>query len=99
MPQIANCTITPRELNGVLKYYFIKANDGYVLHDRVLDIVETDLFTNEEISRIPCFTEATCSCSANYDWDANPREFYAVLKTEVPEGSEIYEIETDHETM
>lgn len=99
MPHIENCTITEFYVSGVLRAYKIKANDGYVLHDGVLDIVETDPWTNEEVSRIPCFTEATCSCPASYDWDANPREFYAILKTEVPEGSEIYEIETDHETM
>lgn len=92
MPQIDNCTITPST-----RVYFIRANDGYVLHDRLLDIVEYDPYTNEEISRIPCFTEANCSCALSYDWEANPREFYAVLKTEVPEGSEIYEVETDHE--
>lgn len=93
MPQIANCTITPS-----LRVYFIEANDGYVLHDRELDIVTENPYTGEEISRIPCFTETSCAVALDYDWEANPREFYAVLREEVPEGSDIYEVETDHET-
>lgn len=81
MPQIENCTITPyyHSVTGQHIAYYIKANDGYVLHDRTIDIVETDPYTDEEIRRIPCFTEAICSCSASYDWEANEREFYAKL--------------------
>jgi hypothetical protein len=81
MPQLENCTITTSSSGRV---YFVKANAGYLLHDREIDIVEIDNFTNEEISRTPGYTSATCSVPVSYDWEANPREFYAVPRDSVP---------------
>lgn len=84
MPEILNCTITPFYKNETIYAYFIQANEGYLLHDRALDIVETHPVTDEELSRLAGFTGGTCSCGYNYDWETNPREFYAVPETEVP---------------
>jgi hypothetical protein len=73
--------------NGVHKGYYINANEGYVLHDNTLDEIIYDDFTGEPTGEvIRGFSEGTKSCGANYDWEANPREFYAVLRTEVPEN-------------
>lgn len=86
MPQITNSTVTPyySQTSGELITYQIRANYGYVLHDSELDILDIDPFTEEEISRLAGFTSATCSCSADYDWEANPREFYAIFESEIP---------------
>lgn len=97
MPQIENCTITGFYIGDVLRAYRIKANDGYLLHDRELDIVDIDPFTEEEISRVAGFTGGTCSCGYNYDWTANTREFYAVPANEVP-ADQIFS-NTNHESM
>lgn len=79
MPYIENCIVTPfYNSANVLYGYFIKANEGYVLHDRLIDIIKTDPETNEELSRQPGYTSGKCSCMVNYDWETNEREFYAV---------------------
>lgn len=99
MPEIENCTITGLYINNALRAYRIKANEGYLLHDRELDIVEIDPFTEEETSRIPGFTGGTCSCGYNYDWTANTREFYAVPADEVPENQIFGGADNNHEVM
>ena len=84
---IENATMTILYLDNVAKAYKIKANDGYVLHDNVLDTVVFDEVTREPIEEVVLgYSAGTKSCDINYDWDANPREFYAVLKSTVPEN-------------
>ena len=85
---IENATVQKAFLNGVPRVYYISANDDYVLHDNVLDVYEEfDEITGEPIGEpVLGYSAGTKSCDINYDWDANPREFYAVLKSTVPEN-------------
>ena len=87
--------------NGVHTMYRITPNEGYVLHDKNLDIYEDldeDGNPTGELIALG-FYAGTKSVRYDYDFTANPREFYAVLATEVPEGSEIFNVEPDHEVM
>lgn len=71
--------------NGVHSNYRITPNEGYVLHDQKRDWYEEfDDEGNPIGTPILGFTRGTASCEANYDFIANPREFYAVLATTVP---------------
>ena len=84
---IENTTIKILYLNDAAKAYKITANDGYVLHDNVLDTVVFDDVTREPTGEVVLgYSAGTKSCGINYDWDANPREFYAVLRSTVPEN-------------
>lgn len=95
---IENTTVKKAILNDVPSSYRIKANDGYVLHDKALDmpIYGEDFVT--EIGVTLGYSAGTCSCGINYDFTENSREFYAVLRTEVPEN-QIYGGGNDHEVM
>ena len=84
---IENTTVRKILLDGVHRGHFIDANAGYVLHDKTLDAPEYDPETYEETGNILLgYSDDTKSCGTNYDWDANPREFYAVLRSSVPEN-------------
>jgi hypothetical protein len=97
---IENATVRIGFLDGVPRTYYIKANDGYVLHDQLLDEAEYDPETYEETGNILLgYSEGTKSCGINYDWDENPREFYAVLKSTVPENPKLGGSNKNHETM
>ena len=89
---IPNTTMSKRVLNGVDKYYIIKPNEGYVLHDKA-----ADQETRE--GKLVCrYSSGSASCGINYDFtpvavsDENggsfiaygeQRAFYARRKTEV----------------
>lgn len=81
--------------NGVHKIYVITPNPGYVLHDAASDQPD------EEAGTVTlAFASGSCSCGANYDFVANPREFYAIPEEDVPENSVIYGgVDNDHEVM
>lgn len=97
MLNIANTTITELTNNGTLLGYDIKANEGYVLHDKNLDTEvideETAMPTGEILLgyRPP---EGSCGVHKNYDFSATtvidgytahgPREFFARPQSEVP---------------
>ena len=84
---IENTSMKILYLNNVVKAYKITANNGYVLHDNVLDAYEYDEFTGEPIGQpVLGYSEGTKSCGINYDWDENSRAFYAVLRSSVPEN-------------
>ena len=71
--------------NGVFSNYRITPNEGYVLHDQKRDwYTEFDEFGEPIGTPTLGFTRGTASCEATYDFTANPREFYAVLETNVP---------------
>lgn len=71
--------------NNVFTGYKITPNDGYVLHDKQYDQYEDYDENGEPIGNpILGYRTSTASCAANYDFTANPREFYAVLASEVP---------------
>ena len=80
---IENTTMYKKYIDGVHKVYSITPNEGYVLHDKVGDLIVEDEVTGEEIVTLAYF-RGTCTCGANYDFAANPREFYAVLESSVP---------------
>jgi hypothetical protein len=82
--KIENTTMQKRLLNGVHRTYLITPNEGYILHDNI------DEYEDEFGERTLHFARGTCSCAANYDFDANPREFYAIPESEAPENAYIY---------
>lgn len=94
---IPNTIMKKRLLNGVHKTYTITAADGYVLHDNAGDWTDIDPITGEEIV-YKAFYSGTCTCAANYDFAANPREFYAVPADSVP-ADQIFGGSNDHEIM
>ena len=84
--------------NGVHLVYRITPIAGYVLHDKGRDFTEIDPITSEEVIRLG-YTSTSTSCPANYDFEANPREFYAVLASDVP-ADQIFAVGGDnHETV
>lgn len=97
---IENATVRQSYRDGVAGSFYINANEGYVLHDNTLDSPVYDEITGEETGNIILgYSEGTKTCRANYDWDANPREFYAVLRDNVP-ADQIYSGgNNDHEVM
>lgn len=90
---IENTTMRKKLLDGVFKVYTVKANDGYILHDNNCDMPEYDEETWEETGEIILGfrpSTYTATCAANYDFVTNPRGFYAILESELPEGAEIW---------
>ena len=100
-PTIANLTITPIYNSlGNHSQWLITPNEGYVMHDKMLDEEVTDPMTLEPTGEVVLgFYAGSSSVRYDYDFTANPREFYAVLRTEVPGGSNIFNIEPEHEVM
>jgi hypothetical protein len=97
---IANTTMQKRLFDGVHKTYLITPNEGYVLHDNTLDECEYDPETGELIRVVNLgYTDNTTTCGYNYDFAANSREFYAVLRTEVPENQIFGGGNNSHENM
>lgn len=91
---IENTTMQKTLLNGVHRSYRITPISGYVLHDKSLDFA----IDFEGVDIRQGYTTATCTCGANYDFAANPREFFAVLADSVP-SDQIFGGDTDHEIM
>lgn len=100
-PIYENTTMQKVFLDGVHRLYEITPVEGYVLRDKELDAVDYDPFIGEEISRQIWYTSSTAQCLANYDFVTNPREFEAVLRSEVPDGCGILGggSNNDHEIM
>ena len=90
---IENTVMQKRLRNGTHIQYTITAAEGYVLHDKSLDFTMPE--TEDEIHL--GYTMGTCSCAAAYDFTANPREFYAVLRTSVGEDQIFGGGDSDHE--
>ena len=82
---IENTTMIMALNDGVPLNYRITPNEGYVLHDKNYDEPVFDENGNETGEVILGYRTATAGCGANYDFEANLREFYAVLRTSVPE--------------
>lgn len=79
---IENTTMQKFLMDGVHRTYIIEPVDGYVLHDKVNDWTDVDFDTGEETFKLG-YIRGTVSCGANYDFEANPREFYTVFESEV----------------
>jgi hypothetical protein len=96
---IENTTMQKRLLDGVHKQYLITANEGYVLHDQLLDHEVLDPDSGEPTGEIILrYYQGTRTVAASYDFVANPREFYAVLRSAVPEDN-ICGVGKNHEVM
>lgn len=86
--------------------YYITPVDGYVLHDNARDWEAFDEETGDLIYDengntiiVQGFTQGTASCSINYDFNANPREFFTKLENEVP-ADQIFGVgNNEHEVM
>ena len=83
---IENATVTKGIVNGVHRNYRITPNEGYVLHDKGLDANVLDEDGNETGEIELGYRTSTASCPANYDFEANPNEYYTVLASTVPEN-------------
>jgi hypothetical protein len=67
--------------------YFIHPIDGYVLHDNAYDMDAFDPETGELTGEINLgYTGGSISVGRNYNFAENPREIYAVLRSEVDEN-------------
>lgn len=88
-----NITVTEKLSDGVLISYLIQANEGYVLHDNMLDSEDMDG------NVILGYYSSYRTVNKNYDFATNPREFYAVLESEVPADQIFGGGNNDHEVM
>lgn len=71
--------------DGVHVQYDITPNEGYVLHDKNYDMPVFDEATGMETGEIVLgYRVSTASVAARYDFEANLRELYAVLASDVP---------------
>lgn len=95
---IENTVMQKVYYDGVHRQYTIEAIDGYVLHDKRLDWYDTDPDTYEDVFKLG-YTGATKSVAANYDFDANPYELYAVPVDSVPADQIFGTQKPDHEVM
>ena len=83
-----------------LRFYEIAPVDGYVLHDQTLDTPEFDEELMEETGNIlPGYTPGSITVPHNYNFEANPRQIYAVLRTTVPENQIFGVDDKEHEVM
>lgn len=90
---IPNTVMWEGKDGDVLKRYRIQAADGYVLHDKNRD------YTDENGVLKLGYTTALASMAPNYDFTANPREFYAVPVGDVP-ADQIFGVgKPEHEIM
>lgn len=80
---IAHTTMRKLLRDGGHQAYYIAPISGYVLHDKARDWTDTDPISMEETYKLG-FTRGTAGCAASYDFEANPREFYAVPEDSVP---------------
>lgn len=96
---IENTTMKKVFRDGVHSTYRITPVDGYVLHDNAYDTPLVDPETLEETGEVILGYRTTmASCAASYDFEANPREFYAVPADSVP-ADRIFGVGNDHEVM
>lgn len=84
-----------------LLVYDIAPVGGYVLHDNTRDYEMPDFENNpDEMIFKQGYTRGSTSVPADYDFEANPRELYAVIESEVP-ADQIFggSNDDDHEIM
>jgi hypothetical protein len=99
-PVYENTTMDGSYMDGVLKSYRISPIDGYVLHDNTLDWDDEDQETGE-VTHVLGYTKGSSTMGVNYNFVANPREFYAVPENSVP-ADQIFgggNNEHEHEVM
>lgn len=97
---IINTSMQIFSSDGVQRRYTITPNDGYVLHDKGYDEEVLDPETMEPTGEVILgYRTSTASCNMNYDFTVNPNEYYAVLRSEVPESQIFGDTTPDHEIM
>ncbi len=65
------------------KTYWIKPKEGYKLHEKGRDVEEFDPETGKPIL-ILGFNESISTCSVDYDFEKNEREFHTIPIEENP---------------
>lgn len=80
-----------RNHENILTGYDIAPIGGYVLHNTVYDVYESNPETDEqgELSSRG-YSTSSCSVNATYDFGANIREIYAKNRNDIGEGEVIY---------
>ena len=98
---VENTTMQKIFRDGVFVQIGITPCEDYVLHDKNLDGYEDYDENGNGIGEVILgFYAGTKTVRHDYDFVINPREFYAVLETEVPDGAEIFNVPSgDHEVM
>ena len=77
--KIENTIFEAREIDGKITSYIIRPQEGYKLHEITLDEPIINEETHEETGEKKLgFTKAYVTAGANYDFEKNPREIYAV---------------------
>lgn len=79
-PLIENTLCESREKDGKVISYLIRPAEGYKLHEISLDEIVVDEDGNETGEIKKGFTTSYVTCGANYDFEKNEREIYAVRK-------------------
>lgn len=81
---IPNTTMKKMFIDGAAKTYHIMPNDGYVLHDKLLDEYASYDDEGNGIGELTLYYyPGMRTIAVWYDFEENPREFYAV-----PESNE-----------
>lgn len=80
LTKVAN-TVTEQFVkeNGERTFYKISPVAGYKLHTKELDYEECDE-QGRFVESKKGFTKGFVTCAPNYDFEANPREIYAVAE-------------------
>lgn len=73
---VPNTTLREYLRDGVLYTYVIAPTEGYLLHDKDLDIPECDEMGMETGNIIPWFTGGTTNMRADYDFTATTQGEY-----------------------
>lgn len=90
---IENTTMQKIFVNGVHRQYGITPCEGYVLHDKDLDFYDSYDDDGNGVGEPHLgFYSGERTERYDYDFTVNPREFYAVLMTDIPEGAEIFNV-------
>ena len=85
--------------SNVLIGYRVNPCEGYVLHSTSFDEPVIDEETGEETGEVILgFIDSYVGLTRNYNFETNPLEIYAVLKSEVP-ADRIFGEDNDHEVM
>ena len=79
---IENASVNKILVNGVHIQYEITPIQGYVLHNTARDWTRIDEASGEKIE-YKGYSHGASSCSVNYDFEKNLREFYAVLVDDI----------------
>lgn len=77
-PLLDNTLCEVRTKNGEFVSYRIRPIEGYKLHEITLDENVVDEVGNETGETIKGFTTSYITAGANYDFEKNEREIYAV---------------------